>query len=565
MISLIVPVALVVLVVFAIRAATRRAGHGGTEPYGVRRFFIYLMLYGLVVVSTVGVAGLLGQLLSRSDLLAAAPVESARNITFVAVGVPLTVALVVWLRRTFLRDTQEADSIAWASYVTAASLTALVVTMFAAHDALSWALGIAPRDGHALGRLVVWGALWGVHWTLDRRLTPARRAQPHLLIGSLIALATAAVGLAGLVAASLDVLLGLPDQAIAVGTDPIRAGAVTLVVGAPVWLLYWARTAIQWPRTGLWHAYVLLAGLSSGAVAALVGTGLTLFDVLVWLLGDPASTQASGHFRDVSGSLAAAGIGVLVWWYHRSVLGESATSPRTEVRRAYEYLMAAIGVVATAAGLTALLVGLIETLTRSTALAGSSAVNTLLAAVTILFLGGPMWLLSWRRTQAAVRTAPEEEQRSSSRRIFVVVLSGLGVLTALAALLTGVFILFEDALSGGVGLETLRRMRYPIGLLVAALIVAAYHGLVYLRERPTIAAAEHHPRFVLLVGPRDPELEKVVAHDVGARVSSWRRMDHDDPPWSASEVTQLLRTSDADEVLVLADGEGLHAIPVDRK
>jgi hypothetical protein len=530
----------------------------------MRRFFTYLVLYGLVVVSGVGVAGLLGQLLDRGRLVAATPEESARNAAFVAVGLPLAVALAVWVRRSVVRDARERESLVWAGYLTVASLTALIVAMTAAHDTLAWAVGVEPYSGHALGRLVVWSGLWGCHWWVDLRLTPDGHSLPHLLAGSLAGLATATMGFVGLLAGVLVQVLGLAGQALVPTGDRILRGAVTFVVGACVWLVYWARTAVRRERSPLWTAYVLLAGIGGSAVLGLIGAGRTLFDALVWLAGRPETTQAAIHFRSAPTALAAAAAGLTVWTYHRAVLGESGRHPRTDVRRVFEYLMAGIGLLTGAAGAVLLIVGVDDTVTRSASLAGTPAVNVVLGGATLLVVGASVWGWQWHRTQAILRTAPQDEAAATARRIYLLLLTGVGVLVALGALLTGVFLAFSDALAGGLALETMRRIRYPIALLLVAGVVAAYHALVYRRERAVAQAAAHHPQFVLLVGPDDPDLARAVARDVGGRVRSWPRTDRADATWSAADVTALVRAADADNVVVVSDADGLHAIPVDR-
>jgi hypothetical protein len=78
------------------------------------------------------------------------------------------------------------------------------------------------------------------------------------------------------------------------------------------------------------------------------------------------------------------------------------------------------------------------------------------------------------------------------------------------------------------------------------------------------ASSAHARRYVLLVGAPDPELVRAVARNTGARVQAWRRMDDGETHWSAEQVMAALSTTTEDEVIVLSDAEGLHAIPVHR-
>ena len=242
----------------------------------------------------------------------------------------------------------------------------------------------------------------------------------------------------------------------------MRDGLVLLGVGAPVWIVDWARTASRYERDALWLAYVLLIGVGGGLVTAIASTSTLLYDVLVWLVGEPGGATATEHFDGAPNAAAAAVVGALVWWYHQALLKAGGAEARTEVRRVYEYLMAGIGLGAAAAGLVMVLAALVEAVTGG-AFVGGDAVNTLLAALTLLAVGGPVWWVYWRQLQAATRAAPAHELASPTRRVYLFVLFGLGGLAAVVALIVGVYLLFRDLVEGTAGAETLRRMRLPIG------------------------------------------------------------------------------------------------------
>jgi hypothetical protein len=59
----------------------------------------------------------------------------------------------------------------------------------------------------------------------------------------------------------------------------------------------------------------------------------------------------------------------------------------------------------------------------------------------------------------------------------VLLLLGVAGTAAVVALLVGVYLLAEDALAGSVGATTLRRRRFPIGILVSTGIIAGYHEM----------------------------------------------------------------------------------------
>jgi hypothetical protein len=556
---------LVAVVVLGARKAMGRERGPVTEAHAIRRLFQYLLLFGLLVVVAVGLSGLLGRTLDRDPIVAADDVELARSLAFTVVGVPLYAAVALWSRRRLVEDPLERLSFGWAFYVTAASITSLIVAMTGLHATLVWAVGIGPDDPLALARLLVWGLVWGVHWWVHLRLVPAVRSQVHHLAGSLTGLVTAATGLAGLLGAALWTLFFSGSDVVMSGGDEALRAAVTLAVGAPVWLLYWVRTASRDERDPLWLGYVLLPGVGGGLVMAVVSASTVLYSLLVWLVGDPEFTDAARHLGDAPWAAGVAVTGAVVWWYHQAVLEEAHVKDRTEVRRVYEYLMSAIGLVAAAAGLTTLVVAGIEAATRTDAvILGQSAVNTLLASATLLVVGAPVWWFYWHRIQRAAAATPAQEQASPTRRVYLLLLFGVGGVAAVVALLVGAYLLFEDVVQGTFGAETIRSMRVPIGILLSTGAIAAYHWAVYQSGRGLAPAAPHGPRFVLLVGPPDPQIAKAVAHETGGLVLAWRSEDGG-APWTVDSVMAALgSTAPDDEVLVLSDSSGLHAIPVHR-
>lgn len=563
-VAVVLLVALVAVLAYAVRRGSEQPG-GPAGGHAVRRFFQYLLLLGLLVVAATGVSGLLGRVLERP--LAASESELALAVAFTVVGVPLYVVVAAWSRRMLRTVPGESRSLGWAFYATAATLTSLVVAAFGLNAVLRSATGLRPYDNADLAQLLVWGGVWTAHWWVDRRVTPADRARVHHLAGSLIGLATAATGLATLLAGAIAALAGLgSDAAELAGRDErILQGGTTLVVGAVIWLVYWVRTAARSDRDPLWLGYVLLAGVGGGLATAIVSASTALYTALVWLVGDPRATDAATHFERVPSAAGAAVVGLLVWWYHHAVLAQEATGERTEVQRIYEYLMAGVGLLAAAAGLSTLLVALVEGLTRTRqVLAGQSTTNTVLAAATLLVVGVPVWALFWRRIQRAAALSPVDEHSAPTRRVYLFVLFGLGGVAAVVSLLIGVYLLIRDTLTSTPAGQTLYDIRIALGVLVSTAAISAYHWAVYRGERDTMTAAARGPRYVLLVGAPDPELVRAVAHQTGGRVQAWRRVGDGQEPWTAEEVMTALESTTEDEVIVLADEHGLHAIPVNR-
>ena len=563
--GILILVAVIAVVVALVHKGSQRAGAATPDGHTVRRFFQYLLLYGLLVVAAIGVSGLLGRLLDR-----ATPVDEATLAMFVAftvVGLPLLAGVALWTRRTFQTSHGEGGSLGWAVYATVASLTSLAFAATGAVEVLSWATGLEPYRGAAIAQVVVWGAVWGLHWWLDSRSTPPDRSRAHHLLGSLAGLVTGAAGLGTFLAGALAVVLHLEADQVSGGQDQrVVEGGIVFVVGAAIWVAYWLLTAARSERDTLWLGYVLLVGVGGGMATAVVSGSTVLYAVLVWLVGEPGTGDAQVHFADLPAGVGAAVVGVLAWAYHRTVLAQGGSGERTEVQRVYEYLMAGVSLLAAAAGLTMGLVALVERVADSAGeLVGRSAVNTLLAALTLLVVGTPVWWLYWHRIQREAVAAPTVERAAPTRRVYLFLLFGLGGVAAVISLLVGVYLLIRGILAGATGSEILFDVRFPAGVLISTAAISAYHWLVYRAERDEVATSSHGLRYVLLVGTPDPELVRALAHNTGARVQAWRRLDDGETHWTQDEVMAALSTTTQDEVIVLGDGSGLHAIPVHRR
>jgi hypothetical protein len=563
--ALLVPIALIILAIWGVRRIRSGEDHGVLQGHSVRRFFQYLILYGLVVISSLGLSGLLGRVLERSTLVVADRTYLARNLSFVVVGIPLYIVLAFWTRRRFEEDPSEAGSFGWGFYFTITSLTSLAVGMFALHDVILWAARVSDFRAQALARLIVWGSVWAMHWWIHRRGTSRASSRVHYAIGSLIALVTVVVGLDQLISGAVYRLWNFGDQAIfSSHEDPILRGAVTLIVGAPVWFLYWIRNYSKSRKDQLWFGYVLLVGVGGGLIMSVVSASTLLYNELVWIWGDPGSANATTHFRSVPSVSAAFCVGLIAWWYHRAILEEDGENARTEVRRIYAYLLAGIGLLAAAGGLAMLLIALTETLTSRAVIAGSGATNALLAAATLLIVGSPLWWIFWQRMQKAVAISPIEERASATRRVYLFVLFGFGGISAVLTLLAGAFVIFDDIFKGNFGLQTIRGIRYALSILVTTGAVAGYHWLVYRNERALTAARIRGPRFIVMVGPKDPALKLAVSQITGSPVQFWERKDDKEAEWNIDEVLDAIGSSPDGSLILIADSKGLRNIPIER-
>jgi hypothetical protein len=556
LVSLALPIVAVVVIV---RYASGRQGGRVGDGHGVRRFFQYVLLFGLLIVAAAGLSDLLGQFFAPATLVGGSG-DLARALTFVFVGIPIFAALAEWTRRTHRAHPGEARSLGWAVYLSVAGLTAAVVGATAAYDLVAAALVDHKFEGAALVRLVVWGGVWAIHWLLGERTLPPANRVVHLVLGSLIGLWTSIVGLVALLAAAIDLLAGSQsDVLVGAGSSAgsgVGSAVAVLAAGIPLWVAYWLLRLGRTRGTRPWLVFVLVVGVGASTVMTVAGASVVLYRVLVWFLGDPHTAGAGEYLQGTSVAIAVAVVGTISWWYHRELLADHAVAERSEVTRLYDYLLSAVALFAAAIGVVLVVVALIRVVVPEPDLiVATSFVNEVLAAVTLLVVGGPLWWAYWRRIGRAAAADPVREATSPTRRAYLFVLFGVAGVVAVVVVLIAVFGVIEDALGDGISSATLRDARVPLGMLVAAGTISGYHWLIYRVDRRLTPAApvRRGPRQVLLVGPGDDALATAVRRATGARVEAWVA---DGPPWDVNAVLALLDGATHEQVLVVSGTAG---------
>ncbi|GAA1969123.1 hypothetical protein GCM10009817_06370 [Terrabacter lapilli] len=562
---LVLVVVLVGLTVWGSRRALSRDAARVSDGASIRRFFTYLLLFSLLMLWATGLAALLGRVVDVGRPGELSGESLAQSTAYVLVGLPLYAVVAAWTRARMQADPEESRSRGWTLYVTAASFVALVATVLAIQGTITWALGAPGDDGPQFGEMVVWGTVWLAHRWVEHRLVGGRVLTRAGFLGAVLGLGVTSVGAVMALGHVVGSLVSVPVAETTEGPSLLQTGVATLVSGLVAWVVSWVLPSARLQRSTLWHVYVLIFGVAGGLLTAVVGASVSLDRVVLWLLRGTSAGSSSADLEGLPVALAAVVVGGAVWLYHRTVLRLSEEHGRTEVRRAYDYLLAGVGLVAAAVGVMMLVVAGLEALLAASVSPAeeADALGTVVAAATLLVVGAPVWWLFWRRVSTAVEADPVGERRSRTRRAYVFLLFGIAALAAVVALLTGVVTVLQDVFASLLGAQTLYAVRYPIGVLVTAALVAGYHWTVLRADRAVLAGEEHGPRYVLLVGPPDPDVAQVLHRRTGGSVSLLTRTDTPPTSWPMEELEQLLAAiPDAAGVVVLADDRGLHAIPV---
>lgn len=494
---------------FIVVAARRMQGQTLTGQM-FRRAFQYALLYVLLLVAANGLIDLLGRLFGSTPAFDDDFVL-AQSITAVVIAVPLIGLLGWWIYRTHRHDPAERESLLYQAYLTAAALTGAGMTAIQLQQSLTTAFGTQTFDDEAVAGVIIWAAVWGIHWrTMQRTLKPAN-ALTHLLLGATIGLVLASGGMTSLLATSLELLGG--HQILAGPFVALGSAAGTFISGALLWVMYWLLSACRLPRGTAWHTYVLLLGVAGGLITGLVGAQVLLWRGLVQLIGDPGPFVTWFDWHE---ALAALLVGAMVWWYHRQILDRTMYTP---VRRIYQYLVAGIGVIATAAGIGLLLIALLDAITPATLF--HNPINTLIGALTLLVIAIPLWWSHWRAAQRSAQDDPAVELAAVPRRIYLIVLVGASSVAGVLALISAVATIIHDAMQNQLNLTTLYEVRTEIGYLAASMAIIGYHVAIMRQDQhnaPTKTAPQVQHGTLTLIGPAAPVLVSTVAGQLNGPV-----------------------------------------------
>lgn len=565
--ALIVPLIVLAVLVAGGVAVYKRIDAHRVDGGGVRRMVVLVLAYGLLVTGAVGLAQIVALLVPGGVVVAertSGDVAAAVALTIVAV--PAFLGLWAYVRRTLAAEPIESESVAWGLFVALTTTTFLIGAMIGVGEAAGWLVGVDEDGRTGLGFGLVWSGVWVWAWRLVvGRYRPRLLVSAAPIVGSSIGLWVAAGALFATVSTlssmAYDRLFATSLSGTGTGEDLIRS-LIWLVVGAVVWWWHWLRHGIDVRRSTLRNVHVLVIGAFLGAVAALGAAGTLLYLVLEWLLGDPSAASAVVHFDDVPGALSAMLVGGVVWTYHRSVVDRAPDMGRGDVGRSYRYLLAGVGLVAAATGIgmvvDSILAGLVPAVSE-----GGEVTNLLLAGVTAIVVGGPVWWVMWG--PLSTQRSPEEVG-ATPRRVYLTLLAGVAGVVAAVTAIVFVFQLLEAILEGSRFGAIVDETRTPFGLLVATGLVAAYHVGVWRGDRRMLPTEEERAvrsRTITLVAS-EPDIVQIATRleQEGHRVGRWPLDRPDDGGYDADEVVAAVEGTGSGRVLVVLDDGEVRVFPL---
>jgi hypothetical protein len=515
-------------------------------PGALRRLFLFGTLYATLHIAAWGVAGLLAAFADEPEASSGSRIGEPLAMTVVAL--PVLYLLGRWVMRTIADPAER--TIAWSLYLNVTLLTSVGVAMITGIMTGSWLVGGASFQPVAVAALPIWAAIWAGHWHLWRSYRTEVSAA-HIYLASAAGLATAASFAGVLLTHAMSVAMDAGTRLALMRFDGegVRIALAGLVVGLGVWVWHWLVNGTHFERNVIWYAYTILFGVLAGLITVVVGAGISFFGLVQWWLGDPEQNSAVRHFFDFIPAVAASLIGATIWIYHRLVL-QAGQRARTEVSRVYDYVVAGVGLVAATIGVVVLIIGLQQALfPAEVAEAEASSRNTLLAAITALLVGGPLWGQAWRRAGRHLRIDAAAETSSPTRRSYLFGILGVSGAVGLGSLLTLLTHLF-NAFFDNPGSSLREDVRIPIALLVTVSVTAIYHWLVFREERTQVAVPARPKDVVLVTGSTG--LADMLRRATGANVSVMLRLDINGETPGVEELAAAVEAAEHQRLLVLA-------------
>ena len=571
--SLAVLGAIIAAIVYGVRSVTKRRRDFAEVNTGigtVRRLYFYTISLVALLMSSYGIVVIGGFILEAmfgSDRFTRSGDETllATGLALTIVGLPLWVFHWRIIGRQVRKLPVEARSVVRKLYIYLLLGIAAGNIVAGGVDILRWAFGEVSFEGSWWPSVVVWGAVWAFHWQLETREgqpTPETRAvrRLYLYLASGVALGIALTGIGILVDSIVrEAYDALANVSILTRSDLWRSStkiALALALAAtPLWATHWLIFARRDYESTLRQLYYYGYAILGGIVTILVALGVAVYHILVWVLGG-AERSAGSHFDFLPWTLASLVVGASVLVYHALAVNRESVATdegaAEGARGAYPYLLALIGVITLAVGISVLVAGAIGLLEESgrQLVASDTGRRQIALSLTLGVLGLPLWAYYWRMVQSRLIAVGAGERSSLARRGFIFSVLGIGMLALLGSVSFLAFIFFRELLDGNLS-DVLREGKVGIAIIVPAAIFVPYYWMVYRKDRREGADVdEEEPRkrkAVTVIVSRQgvaqlADLESVL----GYRVSplEWTGEDAASPELSADALSEIGRQID---------------------
>lgn len=433
----------------------------------------------------------------------------ALQTAVIFVGLPIFLAHWLWAQRLAVQDDEERSSALRRLYLMgtmAAFVGPFAANVFSVLNVLlRQLLGVArPLSGSGVYPVTSFGgsvmyagvallslALFAAYqqYTLhvDAQQQRSDLTVMQALVRRVYVLAFTAVGLGMTVAGLIPLLrwlllqIGWRASVTSFPMSALTAELARLLVGLGLWLIFWrwaqrlfASAQVVERESALRKVY-LYAVVFLSTVAVVASATILFAGLLSRVLGAPLA-------GDIRGSLTVLAVMGVVWAYHAVTLNsdarQSAEQPQQAgIRRLYRYLVAGVGLVALLLGIGGVTSILFFTLDGEPFIGGVRQALAWFIAATIA--GLLVWLLPWRRVQAAVAdegTIGQTERQSLARKIYLYLFIFLATMTMLSTAVYIVSQLVELLLGSRQTAHLLRDLGMALAYSLLAVGLWLYHG-----------------------------------------------------------------------------------------
>ncbi len=479
----------------------------------IRRLYFYLVAFISIEVVLWGLVSLLRSMVD--DVISGSADTLAQALALILVGVPIFLIHWLWAQRASARDEEEKTASIRAVFLYAILLATLIPV---AQNILSFidrsliqatgldvARSFTPfREQTLADNLIAilmngivaayfWNVLRGEWATLtdQENFSDVRRLYRYIwmLYGLLMTVFGAQQILRFLFYVPGDVLGQL-------GREVVVNGIALLVVGTPVWVYSWRviQDSLADPsemgsvlRLGILYLLSL-----AGVITVITTAWMVVNTTLNTMFGQ--STSFSGFISEVGGPIS---IGVplgLIWAYYGHWLNRHIEAVNDKVRQAgmkrlYNYILAFIGLVVAFVGVTTLFNFLIDVVTDFGVAFSDTVRESLVASLSSLLVGLPLWLVMWRPMQAEALVQGEmgdHARRSVLRKAYLYIVLFASVIGGMATAVGLVYQLIRTVLGVGV-YDFLNTVLNLTQLLFLFGVVLAYHLNVLRRDGASTA------------------------------------------------------------------------------
>ncbi len=589
-IPILIQLAVIGAIVYGVFLWRRRTVDSGPDT-GIgtpRRFYFYSISFIALMLL---VSGVLTVLMSLLDELFGEPVIRGAT-TRVATGLALTiVGMPLWgihwrfVQNRVAAHPSEQRSILRKLYLYVSTGVALGFLAYSGYRVIEWAFFVGDFPAFSWAAVLVWTPVWGYHWwtasneNSELTLLTQGIRRLYLYLASALGIAMLASGVGFLVYFTLNEGYSAAFEAGISGSDRLwgeaaRTALSVALVGGVIWWAHWFRFACADRGSVLRWIYVFVATIGGGTVAALVGLGIVVYTSLSWALG-ASSDPATSHFSMFPAGIATLSIGITLWvYFRRRMIIESSDDKSPHVSRCYDLLIAAIGLLVVASASVAVLDTFFRLISDSSPVVVRGDVqwrSRLAIVLTLLLVGAPVWWAHWRRIQMPALSDPEVERTALPRKLYVMGVLCLGLLSLVGGSSSTLFIFLRDLLDVDLSLNTLHDLSTSLSVVLTALLIIPYHWLIYRQDRelepdvPEPIAAPMLKSVMLLTAVGGSEIVDRVETALGYTVTRvhWPDPDAFVPTLDSDQIDRLVNevsSAPGTIVMLVPDADGLRVI-----